>query len=106
MEVVATHISPHVSHIPPTPAQTAKKYEWRYDPQTGNNYQVEVLVNQQSSSYSQPQEHLSPWSGQPGVLPPQGNLCQQQRPEDFEQQLQKKMKGIVQLCEGGAQRKL
>ena len=111
MEVPASHQSPYGSGQPapplPPPPPPAKKYEWRCDPQTGNSYQVEVPATQHfphASGQLQP-PHLPPWSGQLGALPPASFQQQYQRQEDFDQQLQKQMKGIVQLCEGGVTKK-
>ena len=111
VEVPASQQSPYGSGQPapplPPPPPPAKKYEWRCDPQTGNSYQVEVPATQHfphASGQLQP-PHLPPWSGQLGALPPASFQQQYQRQEDFDQQLQKQMKGIVQLCEGGVTRK-
>ena len=113
---------------PNTPPQVTR-FEWRCNAVTGEMYRVEVTIPQQSSqTQGQMQQPQSmPWSGQvpssipqpqqgatpqlaqanhPGNLHQQpGSQMQQQIPGDFDQQLQNKVKGIVQLCEGGITRK-
>ena len=95
----------------PTPVQQpAKQYEWRCDPQSGKTYQVEIPAMQQPSASGQlwpPQS--TPWSslvlqhGQSDDYRRQPLHSQQQGPgtDDFNQQLQKQMTGIVKLCESG-----
>ena len=109
VELPATQQSPYASGQLPPPMPTppppppVRKFEWRCDPQTGNSYQVEVPAT--PSQLQQQPQHLPSWSSQPGAPQPASLQQQYQRPEDFDQQLQKQMKGIVQLCEGGVAKK-
>ena len=98
--------SPYVSGQavpPPPPPPPVRIYEWRCDPQTGNRYQIEVTASQKSPYRSSQlrSPHSPPWTQQEAGIGPQ----QYQHPEDFNQQLQKQMKGIVKLCEGGVTKK-
>ena len=108
-----------------TPPPVRKYFEWRCNPQTGEKYQVEIQSPVQPTQvHGQPQQVNVPWSGQrpgpqlsggtaqsgPGHQEHQllqGGRDQQQlqSPDNFQQQLQNKVKGIVKLYEGEVTKK-
>ena len=103
--VYSVQVPVQSSPTPPTPVQPAKQYEWRCDSQTGRTYQVELPAIQQPSVGQLLPPHHPPWSnlrsrhGQLGATSHQQQQCL--GTDDFNQQLQKQMTGIVKLCESG-----